>query len=71
MENKNYNWYSEANFKRQSDRYCCPFYERSGPIRVVAKSLGFSPSTLIRVMKKHCSNLDLLKRGAMKILTTT
>ena len=38
--------------------------------RVVAKSLGFSQSTVNRMRKKHCSNLKLPKRGVPKILTT-
>ena len=40
-------------------------------IRVVAKSLGFSQSTVNIVRKKHCSNLELPKRGVPKILTTS
>lgn len=39
--------------------------------RVVTKSLGFSQSTVNRVRKKHCSNLELPKQGAPKILTTS
>ena len=39
--------------------------------RVVAKSLGFSQSMVNRVRKKHCSNLELSKRGVPKILTTS
>ena len=39
--------------------------------RVVAKSLDFSQSTVNRVWKKHCSNLELPKRGVPKILTTS
>ena len=39
--------------------------------RVVAKSLGFSQSTVNRVRKKHCSNLELPKRGVPKILTAS
>ena len=40
-------------------------------IRVVAKSLGFSQSTVNRMRKKHCSNLELPKRGVPKIFTTS
>ena len=39
--------------------------------RVVAKSLGFSQSTVNRVRKKYCSNLELPKRDVPKILTTS
>jgi transposase len=39
--------------------------------RVVAKSLGFSQSTVNRVRKKHCSDLELPKRGVPKILSTS
>ena len=39
--------------------------------RVVAKSLGFSQSTVNRVRKEHRSDLELPNRGVPKILSTT
>ena len=39
--------------------------------RVVAKSLGFSQSTVNRVRKKHCNDLELPKRGVPKIFSTS
>ena len=37
--------------------------------REVAKSLGFSQSTMNRVKKKHCSSLELPQQGHREILT--
>lgn len=39
--------------------------------REVAKSLGFAQSTVNRVRKKHCSSLELPKRGRREILSAS